>query len=161
MMRHELRAIDTKVPVYQAGTMEDHASMALALPRAAAGMLGLFGALALLLAGLGIYAIVAFAVSQRTAEIGIRIALGATHRRILSTIMKDLAIVIAIGVLLGLGLSILATPILESMLFNVRATDPTTFVVVAVFLALVATTAAYLPARRAAHADPIKALRFE
>ena len=106
MMRHELRAIDTEVPVYRAGTMEEHASMALALPRAAAGMLGLFGVLALLLAGLGIYAIVAFAVSQRTAEIGVRVALGATHRRILSTIMKDQAVAIAIGILLGLGLSI-------------------------------------------------------
>ena len=161
MMRYELRTIDTEVPVYQAGTMDDHASMALVLPRTAAGLLGLFGALALFLSGLGLYAIVAFAVSQRTAEIGIRIALGATHRRILSTIMKDLVIVIVIGVALGLGLSFLVTPVLESMLFNVRATDPLTFIAVAMFLASVATTAAYLPARRAAHTDPIKALRFE
>lgn len=161
MMRMELRDIDADVPVYQAGTMEDHVSSALALPRAAAGMLGLFGGLALLLASLGLYAVVAFAVSRRTAEIGIRIALGASGGTVIGMLVKEMMLVVGAGVVLGLGLSFLAAPVLESLLFNVPATDPVTFAGVAVFLALVAAFAAYLPARRAANTDPMKALRFE
>ncbi len=161
MMRAELRDIDAEVPVYQAGTMDDHVSSALALPRAAASMLGLFGGLALLLASLGLYAVVTFAVSRRTAEIGIRIALGASGAAVIGMLVKEMMVVVGAGVVLGLGLSFLAAPVLESLLFNVPANDPVTFAGVAVFLALVAAIASYLPARRAANTDPMKALRFE
>jgi predicted permease len=160
MMRTELREIDAEVPVYQAGTMDDHVSAALALPRAAAGMLGLFGGLALLLASLGLYAVVSFAVSRRTTEIGIRIALGANGGTVVGMLVKEMMVVVGAGVLLGLGLSFLAAPVLESLLFNVPTNDPATFAGVAVFLVLVAALAAYLPARRAANTDPMKALRF-
>jgi len=161
MMRAELRDIDAEVPVYQAGTMDDHVSSALALPRAAASMLGLFGGLALLLASLGLYAVVTFAVSRRTAEIGVRIALGASGAAVIGMLVKEMMVVVGAGVVLGLGLSFLAAPVLESLLFNVPANDPVTFAGVAVFLALVAAIASYLPARRAANTDPMKALRFE
>jgi predicted lysophospholipase L1 biosynthesis ABC-type transport system permease subunit len=161
MMRAELRDIDAEVPVYEAGTMEDHVAAALALPRAAAGMLGLFGALALLLASLGLYAVVAFAVSRRTAEIGIRIALGASGGDVIAMLLREMMAVVGVGVIIGLGLSLLAAPVLESILFNVRASDPLTLAGVAACLALVAALAAYLPARRAAGTDPMRALRFE
>jgi ABC-type antimicrobial peptide transport system permease subunit len=161
MMRQELRTIDSDVPVYQAGTMDDHVSAALALPRTAAGTLGLFGGLALLLAAMGLYAVVAFAVSRRTTEIGIRMALGASGSRVVATIAKDTLVVVGAGVVLGLVLSFMAAPVLESLLFNVPTTDLVTLAIVALFMALVAAFAAYLPARRAAHTDPMRALRFE
>lgn len=161
MMRRELRSIDADVPVYQAGTMAAHVSDALTLPRAAAGTLGLFGALALLLASLGLYSVVAIAVSKRTAEIGIRIALGASGNDVVAMIVREMMAVVVVGVIFGVGLSLLAAPVLESFLFNVPATDPLTFAAVVVVLAAVAALAAYLPARYAAHADPMKALRFE
>jgi macrolide transport system ATP-binding/permease protein len=161
MMRRELRAIDSDVPVYQAGTMSDHISQALALPRAAAGMLGVFGGLALLLASLGLYAVVAFVVSRRSAEMGIRIALGASGGSVFGLVVREMMVVVGIGVVIGLGLSWLATPILESLLFNIVPSDPLTFAIVAVLLAVVALLATWLPARRAARVDPMSALRFE
>jgi ABC-type antimicrobial peptide transport system permease subunit len=153
MMRRELRVLDADVPVYQAGTMRDHVSRALAVPRAVASMLAVFGGLALLLASLGLYAVVTFVVSRRSAEMGIRIALGASGGRVFGMIVKEMMAVVGIGVALGLGLSWLATPVLESLLFNIAPTDPLTFALVAALLALVALAAIWLPARRAARAD--------
>jgi ABC-type antimicrobial peptide transport system permease subunit len=124
-------------------------------------LLSVLGGLALLLASLGLYAVVAFGVSQRTTEIGIRMALGATGGRVVTAMVKDMIVVVGAGVALGLGLSLLAAPLLESFLFDVPATDPLTFAVVAATLTLVASAAAYIPARRAASTDPMKALRFE
>ena len=161
MMRRELRTIDSDVPVYQAGTMSNHVAQALALPRAAAGMLAVFGALALLLASLGLYAVVAFVVSRRSAEMGIRIALGASGGMVFGMVVREMMVVVGVGVLVGLGLSFLATPVLESMLFNIAPSDPLTFGTVAALLALVALLATWLPARRAARVDPMTALRFE
>ncbi len=114
-------------------------------------MLGLFGGLALLLASIGLYAVVAFAVSRRTTEIGIRMALGASGSRVVATIAKETLVVVGAGVVLGMVLSFVAAPVLESFLFNVPATDPFTFAAVGLFMGLVAAVAAYLPARRAAH----------
>jgi ABC-type antimicrobial peptide transport system permease subunit len=161
MMRTELRDLDAEVAVYQAGTMQDHVASALSGPRAAAGLLGVFGGLALLLASLGLYAVVAFAVSTRTSEIGIRIALGARGYDVVVMLVTEMMAVVGAGIVLGWGLSLLTAPVLESMLFNVAATDPLTLVGVALLLAAVAVLAAYLPARRAANTDPMRALRFE
>jgi macrolide transport system ATP-binding/permease protein len=154
MMRRELRLIDNDVPVYQAGTMEDHLAQAVALHRAAASMLGIFGGLALLLASMGLYAVVAFVVSRRSAEMAIRIALGASGGMVFWMIVKEMMAVVGVGVVLGLGLSWFAAPVLESLLFNIAPTDPLTFALVAALLALVALVATWLPARRAARADP-------
>jgi predicted permease len=161
MMRQELNRMDPDIPVYQAGTMQDHLDTAMALPRAAAGMLAAFGGLALLLASMGLYAVVAFAVARRTGEIGIRIALGASGGSVVGMVIKETMLVVAIGVAAGLGLSLMATPVLKSFLFNVAPSDPMTLGSVAVLLALVTLVATWLPARRAAASDPMAALRKE
>ena len=114
-----------------------------------------------MLASMGLYAVVAFAVSRRTTEIGIRMALGASGSRVVATIAKETLVFVGAGVVLGMVLSFVAAPVLESFLFNVPATDPLTFAAVGLFMGLVAAVAAYLPARRAAHTDPMSALRFE
>ena len=161
MMRRELRGLNADIPVYQAGKMEDHLAAAMALPRAAAGMLGLFGGLALLLASMGLYAVVAFAVARRTGEIGIRIALGASGGKVVGMVIKETMMVVAFGVAVGLALTLLATPVLKSILFNVAPSDPTTLAAVAALLVLVTLVATWLPARRAAASDPMAALRKE
>ena len=161
MMRSELRSLDNDVPVYQAGTMSDHVAQSLALPRAAAGMLAVFGGLALLLASLGLYAVVAFVVSRRSAEMGIRIALGASGGSVFGMIVREMMTIVGIGVAMGLGLAWLAMPVLESLLFNIAPSDPLTFAIVAALLGGVALFATWLPARRAARVDPMSALRFE
>jgi predicted permease len=161
LMRQELSQLDADVPVYQAGTMEDHLDTAMALPRAAAGMLGVFGGLALLLASMGLYAVVTFAVARRTGEIGIRIALGASGGNVVGLVIKETMLVVAIGVAAGLVLTLIATPVLESFLFNVAPSDPMTLGSVALLLGLVTLVATWLPARRAAASDPMAALRKE
>jgi len=161
MMRQELRSIDADVPVYQAGTMTDHISHALAIPRAAASMLAVFGALALMLASLGLYAVVAFVVSQRSTEMGIRVALGASGSRVFAMVVREMMTVVGIGAIVGLGLSFVSAPVLESQLFNVGPTDPTTLALVVGLLLLVAFVATCLPALRAARADPMSAMRTE
>jgi ABC-type antimicrobial peptide transport system permease subunit len=161
MMRRELSAIDNDIPVHQVGTMSDHVAQSLALPRAAAGMLSLFGALALLLASFGLYAVVAFVVSRRSGELGIRIALGASGGRMLRMVIGEVMLVVGIGVAIGIVLSILATPLMEGVLFNIAPTDPVTFTAVAALLGLVAMLAAWLPARRASRVDPLTAMRAQ
>ncbi len=160
-MLQELRALDADVPVNYARTMDDHVDLAMATPRTAAGMLALFGGLALLLASMGLYAVVAFTVARRTGEIGIRIALGASGRNVVGMVIKEMMIVVAIGVAVGVVLALIATPVLESILFDVAPSDPMTFAATAALLALVTLFASWLPARRAAGSDPMAALRKE
>jgi len=160
-MRQELRTLDANVPVYQAGTMNDHVGTSLAMPRTAAVVIGLFGALALLLTSLGLYAVVAFAVARRTTEMGIRMALGANGGRVVLLMMKETMAVVGAGLVVGIGLAALAAPVLETMLFGVTASDPATFFGMGLVLVSVALVAAYLPARRAAQTDPVRTLRFE
>ncbi len=161
MMHRELRALDSAVPVHEAGTMRDHVSRALALQRAAAGGLAAFGGLALLLASMGLYAVVAFAVSQRKAEMGIRVALGASGGRVFGMVVKEMMVVVGIGVAVGMVLSLLATPAIESLLFDTVPGDPLTLTFIALLLVTVALAATWLPASRAARADPMSALRAE
>ena len=161
VMRDELRELDALVPVYQAGTIGDHVEVSLGLPRAAASVVGFFGALALMLATLGLYAVVSFTVSRRTTEMGIRIALGASGKRVVMTVLRETCAVVAAGLAAGIALSLLAAPVLESVLYGVEASDPVTFAAMASFMALVAAAAAYVPARRAARTDPVRTLRFE
>ena len=124
-------------------------------------MLAVFGGLALLLASLGLYAVVAFVVSRRSAEMGIRIALGASGGSVFGMIVREMMTIVGIGVAMGLGLAWLAMPVLESLLFNIAPSDPLTFAIVAALLGGVALFATWLPARRAARVDPMCALRFE
>jgi putative ABC transport system permease protein len=122
---------------------------------------GLFAAVALVLAALGIYGVVAFSVTRRTQEIGIRMSLGAGRDNILGLVLGEGARIAALGVVIGIGASLAITRLISTLLFGISATDPLTFVVVAVLLSAVALVASYIPARRATRVDPLVALRYE
>jgi putative ABC transport system permease protein len=121
----------------------------------------IFAAIALLLASVGLYAVVAHSVSQRTQEIGIRTAMGATARDILALVMKQGMLPVSIGLLVGLPAALAVTPVLKSQLVNVSPTDPITLVVASGVLVLSATLGCWVPARRAMRVDPVVALRQE
>ena len=130
-------------------------------PRFNIVLLGSFAALALVLAVVGIYSVVAYSVSQRTHEIGIRMALGAEKRNVLRMMVGHGAKLAGVGIALGLAGSYAATRVLSSMLYGITAHDAATFVVVPVVLLAVCLAASYIPARRAARVDPMEALRHE
>jgi putative ABC transport system permease protein len=158
-VRSRLLEVDTEQPVYDISTLDDLLARTLAQPRFALLSLGLFGCLALLLAGIGIYGVMSFAVSQRTHEIGIRLALGAQSRDVLRMVIGEGMRLATVGVALGLIGALLLTRMMKSLLFGVGATDPTTFAFISLLILGVALLACYLPARRAMKADPMIALR--
>jgi predicted permease len=157
----EARSLDPNLPLYDVKMMEQRLSESLARRRFAMLMLSLFAVIALLLASVGIYGVMSYTVAQRTREIGIRAALGAQTRDVLRLIVRQGMSLAGIGVGLGLVTAIAATRLMASLLFAVSATDPLTFVVIALLLALVALAACWIPARRAAKVDPMIALRYE
>jgi putative ABC transport system permease protein len=124
-------------------------------------LVGLFAAAALSLAAIGIYGVVAFSVTRRTQEIGIRIALGADRAHVLRMVVGEGARLALAGVAIGIAASLIITRLLSSLLFGISATDPITFLGVAALLSLVALIASYIPARRAMGLDPNTALRYE
>ncbi|HEX2490565.1 MAG TPA: ABC transporter permease [Blastocatellia bacterium] len=157
----EIRRVDPEQAVSNISTLEQLLSETVAQPRFNTGLLAIFSLLALLLAAVGIYGVMSYAVAQRTQEIGLRMALGAEPRDVLKLMvgqgMKLVAVGLALGLLSALGL----TRWLETLLFDVEATDPLTYAVIAATLAAVALLACYLPARRAMAVDPLVALRRE
>jgi predicted permease len=160
-LRREVQAVDPDLPVFGERPMEDLISASLAQRRFAAQLIGLFGALALLLSGIGIYGVMAWSVSQRTREIGIRLALGANTRAILRWILGQGMRLTLIGVAVGLLGAFAMTRLLRGLLFDVAPTDSLTYVCLAALLAVVALLACYIPARRATKVDPMIALRYE
>jgi len=124
-------------------------------------LLGTFGTVALLLAGIGIYGVISYSVAQRTREMGIRAALGASHQRLLRLVLDRGALLTAAGIVIGIAGAIGLTRLLTSLLYGVGARDPLTMVGVATILAAVALLASYVPARRATKVDPVVALRYE
>ena len=150
------------MPVGSARTFGDLMSgRALLLPKFAASLAAAFGALALILAIVGLYGLVAYGVSQRVREIGIRVALGAGRATVVRMVLRSALVQAGLGISIGLVLALAATRALRSLLFGVGAADPLTFVVVAMLLLAVAAAASFVPARRAAAVDPMVALRSE
>ncbi len=160
-VRNEIAALDKNLPLYDVKTMRQHLALALLPARLAGSVLGVFGLVALILAAAGIYGVMAYSVAQRTREIGVRMALGANTGAVLKLVLRQGMTLTLIGVAIGLSASLALTRLMKSLLFGVSATDPLTFIVLALLLALVALTACYIPARRAAKVDPIAALRCD
>lgn len=160
-VRTELRTLDPDLPIYYVRTMQQRVDESLARRRFSMLLLGVFAGVALVLATIGIYGVVAYLVSQNTREIGIRVALGATQRDILSMIVRHGMTLAFSGVAIGLTGAFLLTRLLRSLLFGVAVTDPVTFVGISVLLAFIALLASYIPARRAAQIDPMVSLRCE
>jgi predicted permease len=153
--------VDKAQPISDIRTMESIVSEAVTQPRFNLILLGIFGGIALLLSASGIYGVMAYTVSQRTREIGIRMALGAQAGNVLRMVMKQGLRLTVIGIALGVLASLLLTRYLASLLFGISATDALTFIVVSLFLTGVALLACFVPARRAAKTDPMVALRYE
>ena len=160
-IKKEIRELDPDLPIYNVRTMDDRVQESLARRRFSMVMLGLFAALALALATIGIYGVMAYIVNQGTREIGIRMALGATQRNILGLIVRQGMVLALTGVAIGLAGAFALTRLMRSLLFGVRSRDPLTFVAIAALLALIALLASYIPARRAARIDPMVSLRCE
>lgn len=156
-----IREVDKDQPVYQIQTMEELIRDSIATRRFALTILLVFAALALVLAVSGIYGVISYAVSQRTQEIGIRMALGANGRDVLRLVLGQFMRLTVIGVALGLIGAYALTRLMTSLLFGVTPTDITTFVLVSLVLSLVALVACLIPARRATRVDPLVALRYE
>jgi putative ABC transport system permease protein len=160
-VRAAVRAIDPGLPIYDLRTMSDFVADSMVRPRFLSMLLATFSAIALTLAAVGIYGVMAYAVSQRTQEIGVRMALGARSSDVLKMVLKQGTSLAAIGVGIGLVSSFALTRVMSTLLFEVSVTDPMTFAVVVAVLALVALAACYIPARRATKVDPLVALRYE
>ena len=160
-VRTEIAAVDRGVPVYQVATMDQLLSASVATQRFNLFLLVLFAALALGLAAVGISGVLAFGVSRRTREIAIRLALGAHPRDVLRLVVGQGMQLVVAGILLGIAGALALTRLMASLLYRVSPSDPATFVVVSVLLALVALIACYVPARRAMRVDPMVALRTE
>jgi predicted permease len=160
-IREQVRQLDSRIPIMDLTTMEDRLDRILANERLVGFLASLFGALATLLAVVGLYAVTAYSVARRVQEIGVRMALGAQRRNVLALVLREGMILTAVGVGLGLGVALALTRILRGLLFEITPTDPATFVSTALLLGVVALLACYLPARRAARIDPMVALRHE
>ena len=158
-LRETVRQMDRNLPIADVQTMDDIAATAMAGPRFAALLLGLFAALALTLAAIGTYATISLLVSERAHEIGIRLALGAERRTILGWILGEGLTLAAIGVGVGLAGAFFLTRIVSTLLYGVSPLDPLTFAAVPALLATVASLASLMPARRAASVDPVTTLR--
>jgi putative ABC transport system permease protein len=160
-VRQTVWSLDRDLPIEQIATMEDYVADVFAPRRFNMLLFGVFAFMALLIAVIGIYGVMAYSVAQRTHEIGIRMALGATSRDVLWLVVRHGLLLTLIGVTLGTGAALASTRILKNLLFGVSATDPVTFALIALLLVGVALIASYIPARRATKVDPLQALRQE
>ena len=160
-IREMMRRIDPGVPVYDMRTMQSQATLSLLVERAVAALSIAFGVLATVLAAIGLYGVMSFAVTSRTREIGIRMALGAERGSVLWLVLGEVALLAGIGVAAGVPLAIALSSLVKAQLFGLSPTDPMSMGTAALLLALVALAAGYLPARRATRVDPMLALRYE
>jgi ABC-type antimicrobial peptide transport system permease subunit len=158
-LREQVQALDKDQPVSAIKTMERYLAESMLPRRFSMLLLGAFAGLALVLAAVGIYGVIAYMVTQRTHEIGIRIALGARGGDILRLVFSNAIATTVVGVVIGLGAAFALTRLLQSLLYQVTATDPIVFATIPLLLFAVAAIATYLPARRAMKVNPITALR--
>jgi len=160
-IRGQVRALDQDQPVSGVRTVGELLDRTLSEAKFNLLLLGLFAVLALVLAAIGVYGVMSYAVTQRTREIGVRMALGAQPRTVLRLVIGQGMALVSVGVVIGVAAAWALTRLMATMLFEVRATDPATFALIALLLALVALAACWIPARRAAKVDPMIALRCE
>jgi putative ABC transport system permease protein len=160
-LRTALTSVDKDLPVYAIKPMTEYLHDSLARRRFNMILLTVFGGVALVLAAVGIYGVISYGVTQRTHELGIRMALGAQQRDVLKLVIRQAMIVALGGVGIGLLASLALTRIIKSLLFNVGVTDPLTFVAIAALMSMIALLACLIPARRATKVDPLVALRYE
>jgi predicted permease len=160
-LKDRIWSVDQNQPITSVQTMDARMSEVRASPKAQSVLLGVFGALGLLLSIIGVYGVMSYSVSQQTREIGIRMALGAAHAQILGLVVGHGLRLTLAGVFLGVAGGFALTRFMRSILFGISAADPLTFASVAILLTAVAAAACYIPARRATRVDPIVALRYE
>lgn len=160
-VRAEIRKADPLIPVYSERTGEEIRQTAYWDARLFGFMFSIFGGIALLLASIGVYGVLSYAVAQRTQELGVRIALGASRGNVLRLVLGQAARLAATGIVTGVIGAAFVTRVVRTLLYNVSATDPLSFVSTAAFLGMVAGVASYIPARRATVVDPLVALRTE
>ena len=155
------KELDPALPLYSAGTLVQHLDLPLFPARMAASALGAFGALALILAATGIYGVMAYAISRRTREIGIRMAIGASQGQVLAIVARRAVLLIGSGTVVGLVMALAAGRLLEQILYGVQPTDPLTLAIVFLMMLAIAALACWIPARRAIRINPVNALRQE
>ena len=160
-IRKEILALDTEQPISNVRTLEDTIARSVAGRSFGLLLLGLFAAVALGLAAIGLYGVLAFAVTQRTNEIGIRMALGAGRSNVVMLVVKHGMSLALLGVGIGLAASFWLTRLIQNQLYQVGPADPLSFAIISILLLFVALLACWLPARRAARVDPMEALRHE
>jgi len=160
-IRHEVQELDREQPIAEIATMEDLLTTSLSQSRFSTLLLGIFAGVALLLAAVGLYGVMAYSVAERTHEIGIRVALGAQASDVLRLVVRQGLTLAFAGVAIGLGAALMLTRVMTSLLYGVTATDPLTFTIIPVLLTGVALAASFIPARRATKVDPMVALRYE
>jgi predicted permease len=157
----EVKRVDANLPLFDIRTVAEHMQVAVFVPKLAGTLLGLFGGLALVLAIVGLYSVIAFTVAQRTHEIGLRVALGAARGEVVRLILRQGVVLTVVGLAIGLALAAVASRLMADQLVGLGGSDPVSFVSTAIVLLIVALLACAVPARRAASLDPLRALRHE
>src|SRR5262249_40197829 len=160
-IRHEVRGLDPNIPIFGVKTFADQINDSISRERLVALLSSFFGFFALLLAALGLYGVMAYAVTRRTREIGIRMALGAQAGNVLWLVLRETLLLVFIGVVIGVPVALAATRLTKGLLFGLTANDPLTIVLATLVMITIAALAGYLPARRASRVDPLEALRHE
>jgi putative ABC transport system permease protein len=160
-VREQLRAMDEEVPVDDVKTLDQYLTSSVAQPRFITLLLAIFAGVAVILASVGLYGVMAYSVAQRAHEIGIRMALGAEARDVVKLVVGQGMKLVIIGLGIGLIAAFFATRLMESFLFGVSASDPATFAAITLLLGVITLLSCYIPARRATKVDPMEALRYE